>query len=51
VAGDGVVVVGCCAVGGVELRPNMASMLGRNAAPRGVARKSAGRSDCFIISV
>ena len=45
--GDGVVVVGCWAIGGVELRPNMASMLGRNAAPRGVERKSAGRSDSF----
>ena len=49
--GDGVVVLGRWPIGRVELRLNMASMLGRNAAPRGVERKSAGRSDCFIISV
>ena len=35
---------GWWAIGGVELRPNMTSMLGRNAAPRAVERKSAGGS-------
>ena len=40
-------VVGCWA--GVDERwPNMASIVGRSAAPRGVERKSAGRSNCGI---
>ena len=40
-AGGGVVV----GIVGPVWRPNMASMVGRSAAPRGVERKSAGRSD------
>jgi hypothetical protein len=44
-------VIGCCWVGEVVAigpvgRPNMASMVGRSAAPRGVERKSEGRSNC-----
>ena len=40
-------VVGCWA--GVDERwPNIASIVGRSAAPRGVERKSAGRSNCGI---
>jgi hypothetical protein len=40
--------VGWVVVGivGPVWRPNMASMAGRSAGPRGVERKSAGRSDC-----
>jgi hypothetical protein len=41
-SGDGLYEVGWWTIGGVELRQNMTSMLGRNAAPRGVERKSAG---------
>ena len=38
-------VFGCWA--GVDERwPNIASIVGRSAAPRGVERKSAGRSNC-----
>ena len=48
-AGDGVIVLGCWAIGGVGLRPNMASMLGRNTAPRGVKRESAGGSNIVNI--
>jgi hypothetical protein len=47
---EGVVVVSCWAGGVVVVEPvglpNMASMVGRSAAPRGVERKSEGRSDC-----
>ena len=43
--------VGGAAVGivGPVWRPNMASMVGRSAAPRGVERKSAGRSNCVNV--
>ena len=44
----GAVVIGCWA-GVVERCPNMASIVGRSAAPRGVERKSAGRSNCVKV--
>ena len=51
VEGVGGGAVGGAVVGivGPDWRPNMASMVGRSAAPRGVERKSAGRSDCVNV--
>ena len=47
------VVIGGCWAGVVERWPNMASIVGRSAAPRGVERKSAGKynrvNDCLAM--
>ena len=43
---EGGVIAGrpCCAAAGTVGEPNMESMVGRSAAPKGVDRKSEGRS-------